>query len=198
MMKKILIGHGRQNIILLFIAFVFLLSAVWGCAVRPKHYSKPEANVKNIKKVAVLPFENLTTDELAAEKVRRAVIAELLVKGVEVVEPGEITRVMRELNIGSSGGIESDNLQKMGEMLGVEVFMDGSVGSYNVRQGVNLSYPEVSIHLMLLEASSGDIIWSAWHTSGGPGFMARHFGTEVPSLTEATKKVVNETIDMLF
>lgn len=154
--------------------------------------------MKDIRKVAVLPLENLTSEELASEKVRRAVIAELLVKGIEVVEPGEITRAMRELNISSPENITGQDLQKLGEMLGVKAIMRGSVSSYGFRQGITANYPEVSIHLMLIDPSSDDILWSVWQTSGGPSFMTRHFGTEVDSLGETVKKVVREAINMLI
>jgi hypothetical protein len=76
--------------------------------------------------------------------------------------------------------------------------MRGSVEAYGISRGISVSYPEVSINLMLVEASSGNVMWSVCHTSGGPSFWTRHFGAEGISLSEAATKVVKEAIDTLF
>ncbi len=74
----------------------------------------------------------------------------------------------------------------------------GSVGAFEISKGISVSYPEVSVYLMLLESTSGNIIWSVWHTTGGASFWTRHFGAEETTLDETSKKVVKEAIDTLF
>jgi hypothetical protein len=55
----------------------------------------------------------------------------------------------------------------------------------------------VSIHLSLLDTSSGEIIWYVWHTAGGASFWTRHFGAESKTLDETVKDVVKTAIDTL-
>jgi hypothetical protein len=55
----------------------------------------------------------------------------------------------------------------------------------------------VSIHLSLLDTSSGEIIWYVWHTAGGASFWTRHFGAERKTLDETVKDVVKTAIDTL-
>ena len=179
------------------LAFCLLIAG--GCATsNSTQYVRQNIDYKNIKRMAVLPFESLTTDEYAGEKIRKSVITELLSRGVDVIEPGEVTRVLIEQKIKSLSSVRTADLQNMAKTLGVEELMMGSVEAYGISRGISVTYPEVTINLRLVEASSGNIIWSVCQTSGGPGFWTRHFGAEGISLSEAANKVVKEAIDTLF
>ena len=179
------------------LAFCLLIAG--GCATNTStQYVRQNIDYKNIKRMAVLPFESLTNDEYAGEKIRKSVITELLSRGVDVVEPGEVTRVLIEQKIKSLSSVRTTDLQNLAKTLGVEALMMGSVEAYGISRGISVSYPEVTINLRLVEASSGNIIWSVCQTSGGASFWTRHFGAEGISLSEAAKKVVKEAIDTLF
>ena len=173
-----------------------MLFFVSGCS--PKHFARVKTDMSNIKRIAVLPFENFTSDEYADEKIRRIVITDLLSRDRDVIEPGEVTRILKELKIKSISSIKTDEIQTIGKTLGVEAVMMGSVEAYGMSRGISVTYPEVTINLRLIELSSGNIIWSIRHTAGGADFWTRHFGTEVMSLSEAAGKVVKEAIDTLF
>lgn len=183
----------------MLLALSFLLIFVSGCiSSNPKYYVRQQVDYKSIKRIAVLPFETLTSDEFAGEKIRQSVITELLSRGVDVIEPGEVTRTLVELKIRSLGSIKTTDIQNIAKTLGVEALMMGSVEAYGISKGISVTYPEVTIHLKLVEASSGNTIWSVCHTSGGASFWTRHFGAEGISLSEAASKVVKEAIDTLF
>jgi hypothetical protein len=109
-----------------------------------------------------------------------------------------VTRALVELKIRSLGSIKTTDIQTLAKTLGVEALMMGSVEAYGISRGITVSYPEVSISLRLVEASSGNIIWSVCNTSGGANFWTRHFGAENISLSETASKVVGEAIDTLF
>jgi TolB-like protein len=178
-------------------ALSFLLIFIYGCGA-PEYFVRPKTDISNIKRVAVLPFENFTSDGYAGEKIRRVVITELLSRGIDVIEPGEVTRILTEARIRSLGSINVSEIQNIGKTLGVEAVMMGSVEAFGISGGISVTYPEVTINLMLIETSSGNIIWSVRHTAGGASFWTRHFGSEGISLSEAARKVVKETINTLF
>jgi TolB-like protein len=195
-------GNDRNisNVALLLnflVTLCSLLIFIYGCAA-PEHYIKPKTDISDIKRIAVLPMENFTSDEYAGEKVRRLVITELLLRGIDVIEPGEVTKVFREANIRSLGSIKIKDIQNMGKELGVEAVMIGSVEAFGISRGISVTYPEVTINLLLLEASSGSIIWSIRHTEGGASFWTRHFGAEGITLSEAARKAIKEAVDTLF
>ncbi len=181
----------------MLLAFSSLLIFICGCG-GPKHFIRSKTDINNIKRVAVLPLENFTSDEYAGEKIRRLVITELLLRGIDVIEPGEVTRVLKESKVKSPGSIKITEMKDVGKTLGVDTVIMGSVEAFGISRGISVTYPEVSIHLVLLEASSGNIIWSVWHTTGGANFWTRHFGSEGISLSEAAKKAVKEAVSTLF
>jgi TolB-like protein len=181
------------NLMILVLLGLFLFLS--GC--KQKHYTKLQVNIEKTKTVAVMPFQNLTSHAHAEKKVRNAVIIELLARGFDVVEPGEVTSVLEEIEIWSLGALSTSDIQYIGETLGVDSIMNGTVGTYLISRGVSVSYPEVSINLTLLNASSGKIIWQIWQTAGGPSFWTRHFGAETSTLDETVREVVKNAIDTL-
>jgi len=175
----------------------FLLISICGCG-GPKYFVKSKTDIDKIKKVAVLPLENFTSDEYAGEKIRRIVITELLLRGVDVVEPGEVTRILKDSKVKSLGSVNATDIQNIGKTLGVDAIMSGSVEALGTGRGVSVSYPEVSLQFMLLDVSSGTIIWSVQHTVGGASFWTRHFGSEGITLSQAARKAVKEAVVTLF
>jgi TolB-like protein len=176
----------------------FLLISIWGCGGGPKYFVRNKADVDKVKKVAVMPFEDFTSDEYAGEKIRRVVITELLLRGIDVVEPGEVTRVLKDSSAKSLSSVKAADMQSIGKALGVDGVITGSVEAFGMSKGISVTYPEVSIHLILLDVSSGNIIWSVQYTAGGASFWTRHFGSEGITLSEAARKAVKESIATLF
>src|SRR6266536_376520 len=104
------------------------LLALAGCAKPSGTYVHSSYDFSSMKKVAVFPFENLSQDQSAGEKVRKAVIAEMLAQGVvDVVEPGQVNRLLAQQNIQSVSAISIDDLKKLGTALGVQAIVLGSV-----------------------------------------------------------------------
>jgi TolB-like protein len=182
----------------MLIALCFLLIFLVGCSGNTKFYIRQKVDFNNIKTIAVLPFENFTSDDYAGEKVRSIVITELLSRGKDIVEPGEVTHLLKEMKLKSLKLLTVQDMQNIGETLGAEAVMMGAVESFGISKGISVNYPEVTVNIRLIEISSGEIIWSVRHTSGGPGFWMRHFGSEGPSLSETARKVVKEAIGTLF
>ena len=164
-----------------------------------KYYQKEE--FFGLKKLAVLPLENLTNDKNAHEKIRAILISELLKKGVEVLDPGEVNRALEEMKVASVGALRVAELQELGKKLSVDGIIVGSVENFEINRGGSVSfvsYPEVTINLRLIEVNSGKMLWSIRHSKNGLNFWVRHFGTEPMTLTECAREVVKEAVDTLF
>ena len=175
---------------------VLLLQA--GCA-RPQFFIHQTYDFSVVKKVAVLPLENLTTDQLAGERVRKAVIAELLAAGVvDVIEPGQVNRALNQLNIQSVTAISVDDLKKLGASLGVQALFLGSLDVYDRISLGGGSFPEITISLRALDPATGTIVWSATHSGGGVGIVGRLFGFGGDTMSEATQKTIRAALATLF
>ena len=186
----------------LSVPFILILLMVslffYGCNGNMKKYKHADIETNNLHRIAVLPLENLTAHEYADEKIRSLIIMDMLARDVDVIEPGEVMRAIRELRIRSAESISGRDIQSLGDLLDVDVILKGSVGTFEMKKGTAVSYPEVSVHLMLLGVKTGDIVWSAWHTSGGASFWTRHFGAEGKTLDDTGRKVIKEAFDSLF
>jgi TolB-like protein len=184
----------RYGIVLIFLVFI------GGCGSTVK-YINPSANFSYIKKIAVLPFNNFSDDRYAGEKVRNTLIVDLMSRGVfEVVEQGEVTKVLsvifREAGVeeGKAVPIDIETLKLIGEKLGVQAVILGSVDEYSGAGGGNI----VSIGARMLDTGSGIILWQAKTTETGKSVLRKLFGIDEIDRSELTKKVVKGTLDTLL
>jgi hypothetical protein len=163
-----------------------------------KYFVRKNTDFSNIQKIAVMPLENFTPDRYAAAKIRSMIMIELLSKGIDVTESGQVISSMRELKIRSVAGMSVEEMKDIGRMLGVDALVMGSVETYGISRGISVSYPEASIRLTLIGSQDGLALWSIWHTAGGADFWTRHFGAEGGTLDETAGIVVKEALGTLF
>lgn len=188
--------------ILACICIILLLGISCGCGGRgstPSFYIRPDYDFSFIKKVAVLPLDNMTNERFASETVRQVVISELLATGlVDVAVPGEAVAAIEKLGLKSVSSLNAEQIKSIGNALKAQGIIFGSVGKFGEVRTGNISAPEVTITLMMADVSSGSIIWSVTKTAGGASFMARHFGARSETMSEAVLRVVREAIQTLY
>lgn len=180
---------------------LFIIFIISGCAGKgvPTFYINQDIDFSFIKRVAVLPLDNLTNERFAGEAVRQVVISELLASGlVDVVVPGEAMAAIEKLKLKPGQSLDVEQIIAVGKALKVQAVIMGAVNKYGeIREG-NVSAPEVSITLMMADTSSGSIIWSVTKTRGGASFWARHFGARSETMSETVLKVVREALHTLY
>lgn len=171
-----------------------------GCArSQPQHFVHPTYDFSNVKKVAVLPFENLTSEQQAGERVRKAVIAEMLAQGVvDVVEPGQVNLALNRLSIQSVTTLSTDDFKKLGDALGVQALFLGSVDVYERVSVGGGSFPEVTISLRAVDAQTGTIVWSSTNTKGGVSLAGRLFGLGGDTMSVTTQQTIRSALATLF
>lgn len=186
---------------LILLVLLFFSAMTGGCASTTTGTFHINENVdfSYIKRVAVLPFENLTDDRNAAEVVRQLVVSEFLASGlVDVVYTGDVMAALKRQNIKDVTSLDTRQIRALGKDLKVQAVIVGTVEKYGeVRMGT-ITAPEVTITLMMAETDAGSIIWSVTKTRGGAGFLARHFGARPETLSETTLKVVRDAVQTLY
>lgn len=190
---------NRNRAIVLFFCLCLTFVVLSACARATRAYLRPGVDLRQITKVAIMPFENLTNDRFAGKKVQHLMIMELLRSGrVDAIEPGEALNVLRSSGITSVDALNIDNIKLVGKQLSVPAVVVGSVHAFGVSRGVTISYPEVTIHCIVVETTSGAIIASTEHTSGRTSFWSRHFKAEGPTLGETAEDAVRIIVRSLF
>ncbi len=181
-------------------ASALVLLASLGCrSTKQTKYVHPNADLGAIVKVAVLPFDNLTPERTASDKVQKVFYLELLTLQVFVVaEPGHVTKTLRAAGVSTTEALGPSDFQRIGKDLGVDGVFLGTVVDYADARTGTTSTPEVTIDVRLIETQTGTTIWSTSQTRAGAGVSTRLFGLGGESLTEATRSVVRRELGTLL
>ena len=176
---------------------IFLVAA--GCQAGLSVYVHPNADLSTVRQVAILPLENFTNDRFAGERVHEVLTVELLAQGLfDVVESGEVLRIVREQGIATIADLGAEDIDRLGQALGAQSLLLGSVMDFRERRTGSFTVPEVALSLRLLDAETGLVIWSVTDARTGMSIWTRLFGIGEESLTDAVQKLVRELLATLF
>ncbi|VAV83146.1 hypothetical protein MNBD_DELTA01-287 [hydrothermal vent metagenome] len=180
---------------------ILLLLTVAGCGGKVVRYINPEANFSYIRKVAILPFNNLSSDRYAGEKVRAALTVDLLSRMTfEVMEQGEVSKVLTLVMraTGAEEGmvleLDKETLKLLGERLGVQAVILGSVDDYESRRDGGV----VSVSVRMLDTSSGLILWQAKASATGSSLTRKMLGLDSKNSSDLTRKAVSRALNTLL
>lgn len=112
-----------------------------------------------VRIVAVMPFQAET--ELIGRATSDLFVTELLRAGrYDLVERGQLSRVLNEAEVALSGISESDAVA-LGSMLGADGVIIGTVDEYGTIAQRGRNYPVVGLSVRLIDCESGRVMWSA-------------------------------------
>jgi TolB-like protein len=178
-----------------------LLGVFAGCT-PPPEYRNENADFAFYKKVAIIPFSNLTNDHSAGEKVTSSFTTELLISNVvDVANGGDFAKTVRDViktdRADFTQELSSEEAINLAKAAGVQGIIVGAVKDFGTARVGSEEFPLVGIVVRLLDAQSGKVIWSFETTRrGGPGFPVFSFG-ETHTLGELTTKVCRQATDRL-
>ena len=171
-----------------------------GCAARTHEmYRDPNMDFGAVRTIAVMPFVNLSRDQLAGDRVRDVFINALLATGAVYVLPtGEVARGITRAEIQSPLTPSPEEVVKLGKMVKAEAVITGTVREYgDVRSGT-ASANAISMGLQVIETETGRVVWTASTTKGGITVADRLFGGGGQAMDVVTLKAVNDLINKLF
>ncbi|MEK6531678.1 MAG: hypothetical protein AABZ23_04195 [Deltaproteobacteria bacterium] len=185
--------------VMLFVLLVF----VSGCAGKTILYINKDANFSYIQKVAVLPFNNLSDDRFAGERVKNALIVELMSRqAFDVMEQGEVSKVLnvvfRDIGIeeGKAVEVDKETLKLIGERLGVQAVILGSVDEYTGKSSGRMNV--VALSIRMIDANSGIVLWQARAASSGGSVWRKMVGIDDIDISELTPMAVKKALDTLL
>ncbi len=181
----------------LLLAAGVLLAA--GCSGNPEptRFTNPNFDFGFVTRVAVLPFQNLSSDRQAGARATRLMITELLATGaLDVVEPGEV-----EAALGKFGTRVTDPSKEqviaLGEQLGVQALILGSVTQSDLVRSGGSTIPVVGLDVHMVEAETGAPVWAASAVAKGESFAARVLGTAGEPVSVTTRRAVRKALATL-
>lgn len=179
---------------------LFLLGLiVAGCGgVSPTVFYNPEFSFNYIERVAVIPFENLSNDQGAGARATRFCVTDLLARrAFDVVEPGEVAKVLEKYSVVRTAELTKDQIVAIGTELKVQGLLLGTVGESETIRSGSANSNTVTLVLRMVETEQGVTVWSSTVTEGGRGFWASVLGSGEKSKSEVTRKAVRRAIGTL-
>lgn len=173
---------------------------IGGCGgIKPTVFLHQDYNFAFVERVAVVPFEDLSSDQGASSRATRLFIGQLLsMNAFDVVEPGEVSKAMMKLSISKAAELSVENATALGAELGVQAIFLGSVNETATIRSGNSSSNVVTITVRLVETERGVTVWSASNTSGGKGFVKTLFGAGEKSKAEVMRNCIKEITKTLI
>jgi hypothetical protein len=182
-----------------FLLTVFLVSAA-GCATTSTVdvYHDPVMDFPAIQRVGVLPFVNLSSDSMAAARVRDVFANALLATEAFYVLPsGEVARGISRAGIGNPTDPSPEEIVRFAGVVKADAVITGVVREYGSVRSGSISANTISISLKMIETEKGTVVWSSSSTKGGINTWTRLFGGG-KSMSEVTREAVEELLDNLF
>ena len=149
---------------------VVVASAVWACAAMWAGVA-PAAAQDGRPRIAVIHFANNSTWNHWGDSLGKAAADELTTQLVQsgrftVVERSRLETVLAEQNLGASGRVTPATAAKIGQLLGVQFILTGSITQFSVERttvgirgvGGTVSNAESKVDARLIDADTGEIL----------------------------------------
>ncbi len=179
----------------------FMLVLLTSCApsVTSTVYRDPNMDFGAIQTVAVLPFLNLSRENLASERVRDVFINGLLSTGAVYVLPvGEVARGVARTEIQTPATPSPEDVIKLSSNIKAQAVITGVVREYGEVRSGSSSAGVISISVEMLEGQTGKTVWAATSTKGGIDVWDRLFGGGGRPMNDVTRSAVDDVIGKLF
>jgi TolB-like protein len=143
-------------------AALLAVTLLAGCAAGPRLYVNTQADLTYYKKIAVLPFRNLTNERFAGERVTRAFLTELVMtEHYEIVDQNEFAAVLDKIggNPGFEGIYDPAKVKEAASQIQATGILRGSVSEYSVQRSGTSETPVVAFDAELIDVATNNVVW---------------------------------------
>lgn len=190
-----------RTLLLIWLGGCLLLFTA-GCALSPAavpDYTNAQMDFSAVRTVAVMPFQNLTSDDQAAERVRDAFMGMLLAtEEIYVLPPGEVARGINRVGMRIPQTPTVEEVTKLKGVLEVDAVITGVLREYGAVRSGAAEANLVSLSLQVIETQNGTVVWSGSSTKGGITQVDRLLGSGGQPMNDVTIQVINDLLDQLF
>ena len=185
---------------LLLLVFSSLL-LVSGCSEKnpvATTYVREDVDLTYISKVAVLPFVNNTKDEYSGQRIRDITSTQILAMGIfDVIGRGVVDSGLREMAIEADTPLDVQLTKRLGNRLGVQGFILGTVNGVGEQRRGSFNYTEVSLTLELIDAESALVLWRNSDTLSGYSLTDRLFGLDPLDAFQVTVDLLRKILSTI-
>ena len=201
MVKKTMSENVLKRFSLYFrhLIVTVVLMSMLACAGGGDKFRDPNMDFGSIQTVAVLPFANLSRDQMAGDRVRDVfVIALLATGGVYVIPAGEVAKGVGLAGMVNPTAPSSAEVIKFAPLIKANAVITGVLREYGEVRSGNSTANVISLSLQMMDAQTGQVIWSVSTTKGGIGIKDRLLGGGGEPLNNITEKAIGDLINQLY
>lgn len=156
----------------LFVIIAFLIP-FFGCAHIPKpvtdFYLRQGIDLRRYERIAVMQFSSPLIEASAGIEASDIIGLELMKKGYLVVERSRVDQVLKEQGLGLTGAIDESSAAEIGKILGVQLLVTGSVGTYKTTSTLmmygTIVMPIIassaSLSIRMINTKDATVVWAA-------------------------------------
>jgi hypothetical protein len=157
-----------------FVALVLVVAllAVTGCAGPSRVYVNPQADQGFYKKVAVVPMANVSGNVLAASRVTRAFVTEMIIADAyQVVEPELIQETLEGAGTepDATGRYPTDKVKELATKMGAQGVIQGTVTDYEMQRRGEEDSPVLGFDVEMVDVATGNVVWRFHWVGRGAG-----------------------------
>lgn len=162
-------------------------------------FHDPNMDFGLIQSVAVMPFENLSNAQNAAEASRDVFMTLLQAKvDLYVIPPGEILRAISRIQPENPRLPTEEEVVKLAENLEADVIITGTVLEYGQVRSGSAASNVCSLSIRMLEGQTGRVVWSASATRGGVSAGDRLVGSGGQPMNVVVTRAAGDLVGRLF
>lgn len=185
-----------QIVLLAFLGFA--TTNVSGCSSRAS-YVHPNVDFSHMKRAAILPFRNLSNDNIADERVQSIFLMELLRADILVIlDPRETRSGMLAIGLTPGAELTPEQVQALGKQLRVDALFFGTVEEYGYGSGDRRRGPEVTAVFGMKETETGVVVWRSQVHETGSSTWRRIFGHPPKDVFSVSQTAVRRGLGTLL
>lgn len=172
---------------------------VIGCSSGGSSFVRDDVDYSFIRRVAVVPYRNLSQDLHAGTRMYSVFMTELLRReAFEVVSMGEVLSAMNRMKLTVDEELTQEKIIQLGRELGVEGLFFGQVDEYGIDRVSNQRIYLVTATFTMAETETGGMIWTTQVHEDGNSLGRKLFGGGSASQHDVSRSVVNKALGSLL
>jgi len=176
-----------------------MLAFVSGCSPKATSFVRDDVDYSFIRTVAIFPFQNLSQDINANERLHSVFVSQILERdAVAVVEFGTVLSAMSQMQLTVDSVLTPEQIMELGKVMSVDGIFFGSVEEYGIERLSKDRTYSITASYSLAETQTGSMVWSAQTRTDGGSFWRKLFGGGSASLYSVSKNNVNQALETLF
>jgi len=177
--------------------WLLVLGLACSCAPSVRMYVNPEADLAFYRKIAVLPFTDMSSVPQAGPRVTRAFVTELILTDrFEIVQPEDFAGALHRQGtfLSQDGTYDPDKLKDAATQLKVTGILRGAVTEYQMsRSSDGGDIPVIAFDAELTDVATGKVVWRSSITKRGKGRVSV-VGGGTRSLGKLTQEACQELV----